>query len=236
MKINIKKHIIGTKDIETIQTREKCKILGIRIENDRSLPEIHLLEDESTKEVQKHFLIAQENFRILYDFDELEVIGYYTIRNNLHVFWVFEIKSDYIKRISEPIRIIEDVEININRPIIQDVIKKWTRLPKPNLDKNYTKDELESMHPERQLKYILNKKYNLKGRVANKLSLENQIQYILSIQNGEDCSAEELLNSQYSNKTFEGISRLIYKDDSTDIISSEGIVLVFYSNNDPQII
>ena len=55
------------------------------------------------------------------------------------------------------------------------------------------------MHPERQLKYILNKKYNLKGRIINKLSVENQINYIISIQGGNDCSPEQLLQNQNLN-------------------------------------
>ena len=55
------------------------------------------------------------------------------------------------------------------------------------------------MHPERQLKYILNKKYNLKGKVINKLSVENQINYIISIQDGNNCPPEQLLQNQNLN-------------------------------------
>jgi hypothetical protein len=234
--MEIKKHIIGTKDIETIQTRENSKILGVRIENDRSLPEIFLLEDENSNEIQKNFLIAQEGFRILYDFDELEFIGSYSIRNNLHIFWVFEIKSEYIKRIGTPIKLIEDIEISITQPIIQTTIKKWTRLPKPDLNKSFTKDELEEMHPERQLKYILIKKYNLKGRLANKLSVENQIKYILSTQNGDDCDVIELIETQNFSKKTEKFSKILNENSLLVSQNIEDITLVFHSIQDPQLI
>lgn len=195
----IKRHIIGTKEIETIQTREISKVLSVNLENDRSLVELFVAEDDTSPEMQKNFLIIQEKYRILYGYDELEYVGTFTVRNGLYTFYIFEIKSNYIKSISTPIKKIENVEINIVEPIIKETIKKWKRLPKPDLNKNFTEEELKDMHPERQLKYILNKKYNLKGRVINKLSIENQINYIISIQDGINCNPEQLLQSQQSN-------------------------------------
>lgn len=192
----VKRHLIGTKQIETIQTREVSKVLMVKLENDRSLVELFVAEDDTTPEIQKNFLIVQENYRILYSYDELEYVGSFSIRNGLYTFWVFEIKSDYIKNIGTPVKKIEDVEINIVQPIIKESIKKWKRLPKPDLNKTFTEEELKDMHPERQLKYILIKKYNLKGRIINKLSIDNQIRYIIQVQNGDDCSPEQLLHTQ----------------------------------------
>lgn len=192
----VKRHLIGTKQIETIQTREVSKVLMVKLENDRSLVELFVAEDDTTPEIQKNFLIVQEKYRILYSYDELEYVGSFSIRNGLYTFWVFEIKSDYIKNIGTPIKKIEDVEINIVQPIIKESIKKWKRLPKPDLNKTFTEEELKDMHPERQLKYILIKKYNLKGRIINKLSVDNQIRYIIQVQNGDDCSPEQLLHTQ----------------------------------------
>ena len=195
----IKRHIIGTKEIETIQTREISKVLYVKLENDRSLVELFVAEDDTTPEFQKNFLIIQEKYRILYSYDELEYVGTFSVRNGLFTFYIFEIKSDYIKNINSPIKKIEDVEINIVQPIIKETIKKWKRLPKPDLNKTFTEEELKDMHPERQLKYILNKKYNLKGKVINKLSVENQINYIISIQDGNNCPPEQLLQNQNLN-------------------------------------
>jgi hypothetical protein len=197
--MEIKRHLIGTKEIETIQTRETSKVIRVKIENDKSLAELYVAEDENTLEVQKNFLIIQENFRVFYDFNELEYVGSFDIRNGLHTFWVFEIKSEYVKNINAPVKKFENIEINITQPIIKQTVQKWKRLPKPDLNKNFTEYELQDMHPERQLKYILNKKYNLKGRVINKLTIENQINYILTIQNGDFCDPQDLIKSQTIN-------------------------------------
>ena len=96
----IKRHIIGTKEIETIQTREISKVLYVKLENDRSLVELFVAEDDTTPEFQKNFLIIQEKYRILYSYDELEYVGTFSVRNGLFTFYIFEIKSDYIKNIN----------------------------------------------------------------------------------------------------------------------------------------
>lgn len=188
-----RRHQLKSVLFQKIEVHKIHKVFGLFLENEASDPELYVLEDLSSEKCEKTIVICQEMFDLDYKLDELEFIGGYTINRNTHKFWVFEVISDKVQSIPEQ-------EIKIERPEFLDipegipVVAKWARIPKPDLDKIYTKEELKSMHPDRQLTYILTNKYELKGRVRNKLSTDKKIEYILRKQNGEDLDPISLID------------------------------------------
>lgn len=190
--ITLKKYPLKSKTIQSFELHESHIVFEVRVENDVSDPELYILEDTTTELVETHILICQELFEINYKLKQLKYIGNYLV-NRIHKFWIFEVLSGDIKSIvTDEIKIekYKNSQIEEEKP----TIAKWARIPKPDLDKVYTIEELKDMHPERQLKYILVNKYEVKGRIRNKLSIDKKIEYILRKQNGEDLEPESLLN------------------------------------------
>lgn len=188
-----RRHQLKSVLFQKIEVHKIHKVYGLFLENEASDPELYVLEDLSSEKCEKTIIICQEMFDLDYELDELEFIGGFTINKNTHKFWVFEVLSDKVQSTPEQeVKIERPEPINIPEGIPS--IAKWARIPKPDLDKIYTKEELKSMHPERQLKYILSDKYELKGRVRNKLSTDKKIEYILRKQNGEDLDPISLID------------------------------------------
>jgi len=183
----ISNYLLGTKSIETISTREVHEILYVRIENELSDPEIFILEDINTPEITKQLLIVQENVQIDLRISDLKFVNAFEFRKGLHKFFVFDLptKRLYNKNIISNNTNYKKAESSVNNIDTEiDIYKKYVRVPKPDLDKIYTKDELLKMHPLKQLRYILIKKYNIKNKICNKLSVDNQIDFILTSQDG----------------------------------------------------
>lgn len=190
--ITLKKYPLKSKTIQSLELHKSHRIFEVRVENDKSDPELYILEDTTTQVAETHIIICQELFEINYKLEELNYIGNYLV-NRIHKFLIFELISDNIENIKT-----DDIKReNYKNPEIEEEkpkMAKWARIPKPDLDKVYTIEELKDMHPERQLKYILVNKYEVKGRIRNKLSIDKKIEYILRKQNGENLEAESLLN------------------------------------------
>lgn len=221
----ISKYLLGTRLIESITTRQNHKILNVRVENDYSDPEIYILEESETPEIVKNLLVIEENIQLNYKFSDLSYINSFEFRKGLHKFFVFELISEEnlsINHISERKDYVK-VQSNLDNFETEiDIYKKYARVPKPDLDKDYTKDELLQMHPTKQLKYLLLNKYNLKNKVCNKLSIEKQIEFILISQEGKKINPLSLINPQE-------IQLFNTSDTSNDI------KILSYSNNDPQL-
>ncbi len=220
----ISKYLLGTRSIECISTREKHKILSVRVENDYSDPEIYILEESETPEVVKNLLIIEENIQLNYKFSDLNYINFFEFRKGLHKFFVFEIINNENISINHISTRKDFVKVESNLDNFEndiDVYKKYARVPKPDLDKHYTKDELLKMHPTKQLKHLLLNKYNLKNKVCKKLSIENQIDFILNSQDGKKIDPISLINPTE-----------IQLFDIEDIQSD--VKVISYSNNDPQ--
>lgn len=192
----ITKYPLKSKQVQTINIREDYQILDVHLENDKSDPELYILENLDSDKVYKNILICQELFDIEYSIDELTYIGKFSINKGLHKFFVFEVHSNIIKTLHNQHIKIEDlpkIELDMED---NTTIQKWARIPKPDLDKIYSKEELSLMHPERQLKYLLINKYELKGRIRNKLSIEGKIDFILRKQNGEEFDPYDLIDER----------------------------------------
>ncbi len=220
--LTVNKYLLDSKQVQTIETHEISRFLDIRIENERSKPELYILEDTSSNKTQRRILVCQEGFEINYNIDSLIKIGMYSIRDGLHKFWVFEIE-DSAKPITSSMR-----SLNLSAGIgIQGSqgsqgtalyastmnhgmynhnsgefgdhpIAKYARVPKPDFTKTYTFEELKAMDSIRQLK-PLTQHYGLKGRTKNRISKENQIKFILSCQEGNPLDANKLVASQTHN-------------------------------------
>ena len=192
----ISKYLLGTKSIETIKTREEHKILNIRLENEVSDPEIYILENTDTKEITKSILIVEDNVQLNYHIEDLKFINVFEFRKGLHKFFVFELLNNDIINLDDISTREGYVTPMFNNGIEEeiDLYKKYARVPKPDLDKVYTKEELENMHPMKQLRYLLIQKYNVKNRICNKLSLDHQIEYILLSQEGKKTDPLSLIN------------------------------------------
>lgn len=225
----ISKYLLGTKSVETVITRKEHKILYVRLENEYSDPEVYILENIDTEEIVKRFLIVEDNIQLNYPMDDLEFINVYEFRKGLHKFFVFELKNNDEFNLNDiSCREISNLKPhynNINTAINEiDMYKKYARVPKPDLDKIYSEDELLSMHPMKQLRYILINKYNIKNRICNKLSLDKQIEYILLSQEGKVHNPLDLItNNKVEN-------HIINNDDPENHIT-----ILFHSSNDPQI-
>jgi len=220
----ISKYLLGTRSIESISTREKHKILNVRVENDYSDPEIYILEESETPEVVKNLLIIEENIQLNYKFSELNYINTFEFRKGLHKFFVFEIINNENININHISKRKDFIKVKSNLDNFEteiDVYKKYARVPKPDLDKDYSKDELLKMHPTKQLKHLLLNKYNLKNKVCKKLSIENQIDFILNSQEGKKIDPLSLVNPKEI--------QLFNTEDTPN-----NIKMVSYSNNDPQ--
>jgi hypothetical protein len=225
----ISNYLLGTKSIETISTREVHEILYVRIENELSDPEIYILEDINTPQITKQLLIVQENVQLDLSINELKFINAFEFRKGLHKFFVFDLPNKKVINkniISQNNNYVKaESSVNTIQPEI-DVFKKFVRVPKPDLDKIYTKDELLKMHPLKQLRYILINKYNLKNRICNKLSIDNQIDFILVSQEGQVVNPLSYLNTY---KDFEEVCNNINET------SKESIRVLSRSNYDPQL-
>lgn len=214
--LTFKRYPLESVLVQKIELHKKHTIYGVFLENDKSDPVLYVLEDKSSELCEKTIIICQEMFEVDYDIEEINFIGGYTINRGFHKFWVFEVLSD--KTIDVPKK-----EIKIEKfdfpPEIDSIpsVAKWARIPKPDLDKIYTKEELKAMHPERQLKYLLINKYELKGRIRNKLPLEKKIEYILRKQEGENFDPESLIDNSPIFIPKENIESIlnITLDDST---------------------
>ncbi len=220
----ISKYLLGTRSIESISTREKHKILNVRVENDYSDPEIYILEESETPEIVKNLLIIEENIQLNYKFSELNYINTFEFRKGLHKFFVFEIINNENININHISKRKDFIKVKSNLDNFEteiDVYKKYARVPKPDLDKDYSKDELLKMHPTKQLKHLLLNKYNLKNKVCKKLSIENQIDFILNSQEGKKIDPLSLVNPKEI--------QLFNTEDTPN-----NIKMVSYSNNDPQ--
>ena len=216
--LTFKRYPLESVLIQTIEVHKKHTIYGVFLENDKSDPVLYVLEDKSSELCEKTIIICQEMFEVDYDIEEIKFIGGFAVNRGFHKFWVFEVLSD--KTIDIPKK-----EIKIERfepPIDIDSIPsvaKWARIPKPDLDKIYTKEELKSMHPDRQLKYLLINKYELKGRIRNKLSNEKKIEYILRKQEGENFDPESLIDDSpifIPKENVESILNITLDDSSTN--------------------
>jgi hypothetical protein len=183
----ISKYLLGTKSIESFTTRESHKILNVRLENEVSDPEIYVLEDTSTPEITKHLLIIEDNLQLDNKIDNLNYINSFELRKGLHKFFVFELLNGYNFKKED---ISTRTEFKQSKSTINftetnlDIYKKYARVPKPDLDKIYSKEELVELHPIKQLKYLLINKYNIKNRICNKLSVDKQLEFILISQEG----------------------------------------------------
>jgi hypothetical protein len=225
----ISKYLLGTKSVETVITRKEHKILYVRLENEYSDPEVYILENIDTEEVVKQFLIVEENIQLNYPIDNLDFINVYELRKGLHKFFVFELKNINEFNINHiSIREFSNTKPQYNNVNVDtneiDIYKKYARVPKPDLDKIYTEGELLSMHPMKQLRYLLINKYNIKNRICNKLSIEKQVEYILLSQEGKVHNPLSLI----SNNNVE--NKIIDEDGSEN-----NITILFQSSDDPQI-
>lgn len=221
----ISKYLLGTKSIETIKTREEHKILYIRLENEVSDPEIYILENIDTDEITKNILIVEDNVQLNYHIDDLKFINVFEFRKGLHKFFVFELLNNDIVSLNDISRregYIAPMHKNDFEEDI-DIYKKYARVPKPDLDKIYTRDELLKMHPMKQLRYLLIQKYNVKNRICNKLSIDHQIEYILLSQEGN--------NTNPLSFVYEKPKTLVF--DENDI--EHNITILTHSLHDPQL-
>lgn len=221
----ISKYLLGTKSIETIKTREEHKILYIRLENEVSDPEIYILENTDTDEITKNILIVEDNVQLNYHIEDLKFINVFEFRKGLHKFFVFELLNNDIVSLNDISRregYIAPIHNNGFEEDI-DIYKKYARVPKPDLDKIYTKDELLKMHPMKQLRYLLIQKYNVKNRICNKLSIDHQIEYILLSQEGK--------NTNPLSFVYEKPKTLVF--DENDI--EHNITILTHSPHDPQL-
>ena len=84
------------------------------------------------------------------------------------------------------------------------------------------------MHPIKQLRYILIHKYYIKNRICNKISLDKQIELILSYQ-------EENIIDPFSfiNKTT---NYLPESSHYSDFEKDKYITILTHQNKDPQIV
>ena len=225
----ISKYLLGTKSVESIVTREEHKILYVRIENEVSDPEIYILENVNSKEIIKEILIVEDNVQLNYNLNSLHFINVFEFRKGFHKFFVFEFSNEIDLNVNN-ITTRKDYEIsNYNNPTDEiDFQKKYARIPKPDLDKIYTEDELLKMHPIKQLRYILIHKYYIKNRICNKISLDKQIELILSYQ-------EENIIDPFSfiNKTT---NYLPESSHYSDFEKDKYITILTHQNKDPQIV
>lgn len=243
--LTFKRYPLESVLIQKIEVHKKHTIYGVFIENDKSDPVLYVLEDKSSELCEKTIIICQEMFEVDYNIEEIKFIGGYTINRGFHKFWVFEVLSD--KTIDIPKKEIKIEKFDFPSEVDSiPIIAKWARIPKPDLDKIYTKEELKSMHPERQLKYLLINKYELKGRIRNKLSIEKKIEYILRKQEGENFDPESLIDDSpifipkenvesILNITLdESTSTASINDISTPYEASEIEIPIHYTEKEPE--
>lgn len=221
----ISKYLLGTKSIETIKTREEHKILNIRLENEVSDPEIYILENTDTNEITKNILIVEDNVQLNYHIEDLKFINLFEFRKGLHKFFVFELLNNDVINLDDISR-----REGYSSPIFNngleeeiDLYKKYARVPKPDLDKVYSKEELEKMHPLKQLRFLLIQKYNMKNRICSKLSIEHQIEYILLSQEGKDTNPLSLV--------YEKPKPVVFNDSDIE----HTITILSHSKHDPQL-
>lgn len=201
----ISKYLLGTKSIESFTTRQTHKILNVRLENEVSDPEIYVLEDINTPEITKYLLIVEDDVQLDNKIDNLEYINFFEIRKGLHKFFVFELLNNdnfKTKNISTRKEYKKPQStINFSNTEI-DIYKKYARVPKPDLDKIYTKEELLQLHPIKQLKYLLINKYHIKNKICNKLSIDKQIEFILISQDGNVINPLSLIKVETQEEEF----------------------------------
>ena len=215
--LTFKRYPLESVLVQTIKVHKKHTIYDVFLENDKSDPVLYVLEDMSSELCEKSIIICQEMFEVDYDIEEVKFIGGFSVNRGFHKFWVFEVLSDKNIDIPKKEIKIQKFESAIEIDSIPSVAK-WERIPKPDLDKIYTKEELKSMHSERQLKYLLINKYELKGRIRNKLSVEKKIEYILRKQEGEIFDPESLIDDSpifISKENVESILNITLDDSST---------------------
>lgn len=261
--LSITKYLLDVKQVQTIETRSISKVLTVRIENERSKPEIYILEDLESPVMTKSFLVCQEAFQLDHYIGDLSFIGMYDIREGLHKFWVFEILDTHLLRApSNTLSFRSGVQGSqgsqgsytntaIYSPNLRNTanpstlmlpshqvpeekpIPKYARVPKPDKNVVYSLEQLKAMDSQRQLK-PLTVLYGLKGRTKNQLSKENQIKFILSCQEGTPLDADVLVRSQANYTSRRSLS---YKDPEPSFSESSKTppVLVMTSPHDPQI-
>ncbi len=196
--LSITKYLLGCRDIETIMTREDSKILYVRLENDKSDPELYILENLDSEPISKSFLIIEDNNSFDFNTFDLNFIGEYEFRNGVHKFFLFELLNFESSNITSFTYFTTNTAIDKNVNYIHqeeyDINKKYARLPKPDFKRVYTKEELEDMHPQKQLRFLLLNKYNVPRNLINKISVNNQIEYILKEQDGFDTNLDDFID------------------------------------------
>lgn len=229
--LSITKYLLGCRDIETIETREDSKILYVRLENDKSDPELYILENLESNLISKSFLIIEDNNSFDLNLDDLHFIGEYEFRNGVHKFFLFELRDFDSANITSfsyfTTQTMNLERLNSYNEEIYDVNRKFARLPKPDFKRVYTKEELENMHPKKQLRFLLLNKYNVPRNLINKISTNNQIEYILKEQNGFTSNPEDFIDIErkaytrkvpkQSRKIFTNVQPLFSFDGSTTI-------------------
>lgn len=226
----ISKYLLSTKSVVSIITREEHRILYARLENELSDPEIYVLENINTKEITKNILIIEDNVQLNYNMDSLNFINTFEFRKGLHKFFVFEFNSKIDINLKD-INTRHDYDTsqcNTNFDEEIDIYKKYARLPKPDLDKIYTEYELLNLHPTKQLRYILINKYNIKNSICNKISVEDQIKFIISSQKGNYIDPlSYIISTQLP-------SSISYSN--SELVVDKIITILTHQNNDPQLI
>jgi hypothetical protein len=187
--VSISKYLLGCRDIETITTREDSNILFVRLENDKSNPELYILENLESNPINKSFIIIEENVSVPFHNKDLRFIGEFEFRNGVHKFFVFEIMNFTNDEATSFIFDKKDIvsfgnikNIPINKDI--DINQKYIRLPKPDFKRLFTREELLDMHPEKQVGFLLLNKYNIPRKLLKKVSINNKIDFILQAQEG----------------------------------------------------
>lgn len=216
--LSITKYLLGCRDIETIMTYEDSQILHVRLENDKSDPELYILENLDSSPISKSFLIIEDNNSFDYSTQDLKFVGEYEFRNGVHKFFLFELLNFESKNITSfsfftTNTLPKYTNVSYTNNEI-DVNKKYARLPKPDFKRIYTKEELQEMHPKKQLQFLLLNKFNVPKKLAKKISINNQIEYILKEQDGIETNVSDFVDiarKKYTRKN---------KQDNKKVISS----------------
>lgn len=228
--LTISKYLIEeSKQVQTIQTRSNSKFLHIRLENEKSKPEIYILEDTTSDIINKTIILCQEAFDIPYKMEDITFVGFYQIRNGLHKFWLFEVLPDDAKIAYKPV-VINTTNNNTSTNLEDKPLQKYARVPKPDLNKIYTEQELMAMDSVRQLK-LLTQHYGVRGKMNTIMSKTEQIKYILARQSGKTISPYDIIEkNMITNASINGMD-----DNSNNDFTTINPKIVYRNNDDPQL-